>query len=163
MARRASTPKRILIVRLSALGDTVLTMPLAAALRAELPHAFIGWVVNEAPAQLLEDFSGLDRIHVLKGGGSRIAAIRSVVREIRAQAYDAALDAQGLTKSAMLPFLARIPLRVGLAPGRVEGREISRFVNKTLVHPPQPQPHKVERKLWRAQRCARRRPPREGR
>jgi ADP-heptose:LPS heptosyltransferase len=148
MTGRTPSPRRILIVRLSAIGDTALTTPLFAMLRVELPDAFIGWVVNEVPSGLLRGLAGLDRLHVLKRSGGRIAAVRSVVREIRTERYDVALDAQGLTKSAMLPFLAGIPLRVGLAPGRVEGREISRFLNNRIVRPPARLRHIVARTLW---------------
>ncbi len=147
MARRTPTPRRILIVRLSAIGDTALTMPLVCALRARLPGAFIGWVANELPAQLLEGLRGLDRLHVLRRGVGKIASIMSVVREIRAERYDVALDAQGLTKSAALPFLARVPVRAGLAPGRVEGRELSRFLNNRIVRPPERLRHIVARTL----------------
>ena len=147
MTARTPTPRRILIVRRSASGDTALTTPLLAALRAKLPDAFIGWVANETPSELLRGNACLDRLHVLSRAGSRIAAVRSVVREIRRERYDIALDAQGLTKSAMLPFLAGIPLRVGLAPGRVEGREISRFLNNRIVRPPARLRHIVARTL----------------
>jgi len=137
---------RVLVVRLSALGDTALTLPLLRELRLQLPDAHLGWVVGGAAAPLLEGDPALDRLHVLdrKGG---LRALARTVREIRAERYDVSLDVQGLTKSAVLPFLARVGRRVGLARGRVEGRELSGVLSTELVRPPAERTSVVGRQL----------------
>lgn len=141
------TSKRILIVRLSALGDTALTLPLAAALRAKIPGAKIGWVVGSGAAPLVEDSPAVDRVHVMKKGAPRLLETRRLAREIRAEGYDVSLDVQGLTKSAIIPALARIRRRIGFAKGKVEGRELSTLLATELVRPPEGVTHIVARQL----------------
>ncbi len=123
------TPRRILIVRLSALGDAALTLPLAAAIRAKIPDAKIGWVVGSLGAPLVEDSPDVDRVHVMRKSKGRLRETRRLAREIRAEGYDVSLDVQGLTKSAIIPALARVRRRIGcidtagqhLARGRHNG------------------------------------------
>jgi len=141
------TPRRILIVRLSALGDTALTLPLAAAIRARLPDAKIGWVVGSGAAPLVEDSPDVDRVHVMRKRAGRINETRRLAREIRSEGYDVSLDVQGLTKSAIIPFLARVPRRIGFAKGRVEGRELSTLLATELVQPSEDVTHIVARQL----------------
>jgi len=141
------TPKRILIVRLSALGDTALTLPLAAALRDRIPDAKIGWVVGAGAAPLVEDFPAVDRVHVMRKGTSRVFETRRLAREVRAEGYDVSLDVQGLTKSAIIPALARVRRRIGFAKGAVEGRELSTLLATELVRPPKGCTHIIARQL----------------
>jgi ADP-heptose:LPS heptosyltransferase len=54
--------RRILIVRLSALGDVVHVLPLLDALRRARPDAHIGWLVEEASSSLLADHPQIDRL-----------------------------------------------------------------------------------------------------
>ena len=141
------TPKRILIVRLSALGDTALTLPLAAALRSGIPDAKIGWVVGSGAAPLVEDFGAVDRVHVMRRGRARLLETRRLAREVRREGYDVSLDVQGLTKSAIIPALARVRRRIGFARGQVEGRELSTMLATELVRPPEGVAHIVARQL----------------
>ncbi len=90
----------ILIVRLGALGDIVHALPAAAALRTALPDARIDWLVDARHRALFDLVTGLDRVVTLEGRS--VAAWVDVVRCLRQVAYDAALDMQGLMKSAVL-------------------------------------------------------------
>ena len=90
----------ILIVRLGALGDIVHALPAAAALRAAMPDARIDWLVDAKHRPLLDLVQGLDRVVTLNG--SSVSAWIDVVRRLRQVPYDAALDMQGLMKSAVL-------------------------------------------------------------
>ena len=90
----------ILIVRLGALGDIVHALPSAAALRAAMPDARIDWLVDARHRALFDLVTGLDRVVTLEGRS--IAAWVDAVRRLRQVAYDAALDMQGLMKSAVL-------------------------------------------------------------
>jgi heptosyltransferase I len=90
----------ILIVRLGALGDIVHALPAAAALRTAMPDARIDWLVDAKHRALLYLATGLDRIVTLDGRS--VAAWVDVVRRLRQVRYDAALDMQGLMKSAIL-------------------------------------------------------------
>jgi heptosyltransferase I len=90
----------ILIVRLGALGDIVHTIPAAAALRAAMPDARIDWIVDARQRAIVDLVPVLDRVVTLQARTLR--AWTDAVRELRTIAYDAALDFQGLMKSAML-------------------------------------------------------------
>lgn len=90
----------VLFVRLGALGDIVHTIPAAAALRAAVPEARIDWVVDAKHRELVDLVTVVDRVIPLEGRTLR--AWSTVVGHLRLGRYDAALDFQGLMKSAVL-------------------------------------------------------------
>ena len=67
---------RILIVRLSAIGDVIQSMPIACALREQFPQAFLAWAVEERAGQLLQGHEALDRAHHLAPRVAEIARRR---------------------------------------------------------------------------------------
>jgi ADP-heptose:LPS heptosyltransferase len=123
-------PRRILICRLSAHGDVLQTFPLLATLKHRYPDVFVGWVVEASAAPLLENHPLVDRLHVLRwkegqsrqktlrGVWAKQQALQSTLREIQQTRYNVSMDVQGLLKSASLPFLAQIPVRMGYAETR---------------------------------------------
>lgn len=109
----------ILIVKLSSLGDVVHAMPAVQDIRAALPAARIDWVVERGFAPLVERCDGVHRVIAcelrrwrkeLLARGTR-AQWRAFRADLQRQAYDAVIDLQGLTKSALVARMAR------LAPG----------------------------------------------
>jgi heptosyltransferase I len=90
----------VLIIRLGALGDVVHAIPAAAALREAFPGARIDWLVDARHRDLLDLVTILDRVVVV--GRPSPAGWTAAVRELRQVRYDAALDLQGLLKSAVL-------------------------------------------------------------
>jgi len=124
---------RILIVRLSAVGDVIHAMPLAVALRERFPGAYLAWVSAYPAATLLEGHEALDEVIVV--GRRWLRSPREIVglrRRLRALRLDVAIDAQGLTKSALAAWLSGAPLRIGF--GDHWGREISRWLHTELIH-----------------------------
>ena len=98
---------RVLIVRLSSLGDVIHATPVAAALRRRFPDATIDWVVDEVNAQVLTLVPVIDRRIVLQTRSrSTISAWMAVRRDLRERRYDIALDVQGLCKSALMARLS---------------------------------------------------------
>lgn len=106
---------RILIVRLSALGDVIHTLPLVCALKKENPNLFIGWVVEDKASALLENNPIIDKLYVMpkkKWKKNKIDFLGnlkeffSIIKEIRNDNYDVAIDVQGLLKSAVVSFLS---------------------------------------------------------
>lgn len=98
---------RVLIVRLSSLGDVVHTIPVAAALRRHFPDATIDWVVDEACAGLLSLVPVIDHLIVLRSeSASTMSAWMTLRRELSVGRYDVALDVQGLGKSALVARLS---------------------------------------------------------
>ena len=111
---KVSAEERILLVRLSHLGDVVHALPVFHALRAARPRARIAWVVQREFAGLLDGLPGLERaIHFARRGGAR--AWLDLRAELCAFAPTLAVDAQGNLKSAMTLLTCGAPRRVGLA------------------------------------------------
>ena len=105
---------RFLIVRLGALGDVIHGIPAAAALRAAFPMARIDWLVDPRYVELLGCVRGLDdRIAIDPRGG--LSSLLGAVRQLRSRRYTAAIDLQGLLKSAVLARLAGARRTVGFA------------------------------------------------
>jgi len=121
---------RILIIRLSALGDILHSLPVLGALRGAMPGAFIGWVVEDGGAPLVMDHPMLDAVHVVPRRamkkdrwGTLRGPFTRLVREVRSRRYDTALDLQGLSKSAIWTVLSGARRRIGF--GGPDAREIS--------------------------------------
>jgi heptosyltransferase-1 len=118
-------PDRILIVRLSAHGDVMHTLPLLSAIKRANPRAYIGWLVEAAAAPLLEGHPLIDHLHIARRKHWMKAArnpgnwpgivqeVQSFIRGLRQPDYGISIDVQGLFKSAVWPFLAGIPRRYG--------------------------------------------------
>jgi heptosyltransferase I len=145
MANMASdgTP-RFLISRMSAVGDTVLTLPLLCALREAYPQAFIAWVVERGAAPMLEGHACLDELLVLPRLWAKSPArIWQLRRQLRALHIDTSLDPQSINKTSLACWLSGAPRRIGL--GGDYGKELSRWLNNELVD--YRQPHIVDRSL----------------
>jgi len=144
---------RFLIVRLSSIGDIVHALPAAAALAESFPQAQVDWVVEKRYALLLEGNPHLHRIVELDTLGWRghltssatCYEIRNGVSELRRTPYDAALDFQGLWKSAVVAWLSRAQERIGFAERWL--REPSAAVLYTQRISPPERVHVVEENL----------------
>ena len=117
-------------MRFSALGDVIQTLPVLSMLRDGFPDARIGWAIDTELAPAVEGHPALDYLHrcsrkewskaLLKPQlwPATIREFQGFVEEVRAVGYDVAIDAQGLFKTALLPFLAGIKRRIGYRNGR---------------------------------------------
>ena len=109
---------RILLVKLSSLGDIVHTLPVVQDIRTALPDAQIDWVVEKAFAPLLTQVDGINRIipcDLRRWRKSFWAAQtrsewRAFKADLQRDGYDAVIDLQGLTKSAVVARLAKLTL-----------------------------------------------------
>jgi lipopolysaccharide heptosyltransferase I len=125
-------PSRILIVRLSAVGDVVHGLPVLNALRGALPQAFLAWVVEQRAAALLGGHQSLDELIVVPRGWLKSpAAVWQLRRRLRAMRFDLTIDLQGLTKSAVAAWLSGARRRIGF--GGTNGRELSPWLNNQRV------------------------------
>jgi len=135
---------RVLISRLSHIGDCVLAIPMLNAVRRHYPKAFIAWVVERPSAPLLEGHESLDELIVLKRGWLKSPkTVWHLRRRLRRLRFDISIDPQCLTKSAVVGWLAGARTRVGFAGE--DGRELSRWLNNRLVV--RTEPHMVDRGL----------------
>ena len=105
--------RRVLIVRLRSIGDTVLATPSLFALRRFLPEARIDVLLEDWVAPLLAGSAEVDRIITLerKSNASRIA----VARQLRAERYDVAFNLHGGSTATILTWASRARRRVGYA------------------------------------------------
>ncbi len=130
MSRVAAAPgafSRILIVRLSSVGDVVMALPALEGLRAAYPTAHIAWVVERRARNLLEGHPALDEIIDFPRSKwreqwkRRCGFVRSLpamsrwFRELRRKDFDLSLDFQGNLKSGACTFAAGAKIRIGYA------------------------------------------------
>lgn len=120
IVNQATDPK-ILLVKLSSLGDVLHNLPILWDLRMRLPNARIDWVVEEGYVYLLEPllscdgFKGIDRIIPFglrrwKKNLFKLSTWRELLafkKELQAISYDVVIETQGLLKSAMVCSLAK--------------------------------------------------------
>jgi heptosyltransferase-1 len=130
--------QRVLVVRMSAMGDVIHGLPAIAALRRERPNLQIGWLIEERwsellcahPVERLQSRSELkplvDWVHVANFKQWRKGLLEAVnwrdmracLREVRAMNYQIALDLQGAIRSAMAARLSGARTRLGPAEPR---------------------------------------------
>jgi lipopolysaccharide heptosyltransferase I len=135
---------RILIARLSAIGDVLHSLPVACALRKTFPTAKIGWVVEGRAGDLLMGHPAIDQlVRVPRKWLKSPRAIWELRRTLCQQRYDLSIDVQGLTKSAIAARLSGAPRRIGFQG--CDGRECSTWLNNELVLPKQE--HVIDRNL----------------
>lgn len=122
--------RHVLIVKLSSIGDVIHALPVASALKRRYPSLRITWAVECWTAPLVDRHRAIDRVVVFPAmtawpdrRGAWWSEMRAAVRALRLESYDAALDLQGLARSAMVSVLARAPLRVARA-GQREGAHL---------------------------------------
>ncbi len=134
--------KRIALLKPSALGDIVHSLPVLHALRVRFPAAEITWVVNSAYALLLDGQPDLTDVIAF----DRRRPLRStawLARELLRRKFDLVIDVQGLLRTGLMAAVTLAPRRVGLR----SAREISRFAYTDVLDDP-PGLHAVER-YWR--------------
>lgn len=107
----SQSEERFLVVRLTALGDILHTVPAVAALRAAHASAKIDWVVERKWAPVLEGSPALNEV-IPFDRRSAWGTIECVQR-LRANRYTSAIDFQGLYKSSVLAGLSGAARRVG--------------------------------------------------
>ncbi|HRA41595.1 MAG TPA: glycosyltransferase family 9 protein, partial [Pyrinomonadaceae bacterium] len=114
---------RILIVKLSAIGDIVHALPAVAAIRANLPDAEISWVVEQRSAEIVRGSSVVDHLieidtRSMRGGKVIDEILLDMTKQaklIRQRKYDIAIDLQGLIKSAVIAKISGAKRRWGFS------------------------------------------------
>ncbi|HQM34101.1 MAG TPA: glycosyltransferase family 9 protein [Candidatus Hydrogenedentes bacterium] len=123
---------RILIIRLSAIGDVVRVLPALQILRDALPDAHIDWVVEKKSADVCRDHPSLDGIIVFdrpEGAWNAAKSFLALCNAIRNRRYDIVIDFHGILKSGLLAWASRAPKRYGFArPRSQEGNFL--FTNR---------------------------------
>ena len=134
---------KILIVKLSAIGDVVHTLPALNAIRKAYPEAHITWLVESAAHDVIAGHQALDRIIVshrkqwikaLRGGrfSQQLPEIHRFILKLRDTRYDLVIDFQALLKSAVLIGLSRGRRKVGFDRGLEHMEHSHLFLNERI-------------------------------
>jgi heptosyltransferase-1 len=136
--------KRILIVRLGAIGDVVNSSALLGPLREVYPDAFIAWAVHPPASPMIAGLPGVDEVIVIPRDRFpwRLSELADTLRRYR---FDLAIDLQKLAKSALVAWLSGAPVRLGYDFGRA--KELSWMFSNRKLPRGDPQSHVVDQVL----------------
>ncbi len=126
MKKKHSNPKKILIIKPSALGDIALTLPVLASLRASFPNAHITWFIRPEFAPLVENIAALDDVIIFQRkhlgkwwcNPRQFSALMRLFTELRKGRFDLVLDLQGLFRTAFFTWLTGSKRRFGMRTAR---------------------------------------------
>lgn len=125
IATKEDEPRSILIVKLSAIGDVIQTLPMAEALKKQFPRACIDWVVEEDASDLLLGHPALSRVLISRRKSwqkllfkrgvlwTTLREMGKFIRELRSQEYDWVIDNHGIFKSGLMVALSRGRRKIG--------------------------------------------------
>ncbi len=130
---------KILIIRLSSIGDCVLASPVVEALRERYPDAHLTWVVQAKSVPVVQGLPGLDEVLLWDNNCRDHGLARALVSAWRGK-YDVALDLHGLDKAAIFMLASRAKRRIA----GTYGRHLSKFLSNESVD-------ETELKHWRYQ------------
>ena len=143
--------RRVLIVKPSALGDVVQALPLLDVLRANLPDAKIGWLVNRSCADIIADDPRLSELLVFERDHwadprklvANFSSLFWFFERLELARYDAVIDLQGLLRSGVMALATTARMRVGLSTAR----ERSEMFYNVRIEVPDKRMHAVDRYL----------------
>lgn len=136
---------RILIVRLSAIGDVVRVLPALHALRDRYPHAQIDWAVESKSYEVISGHPGLDDCLVFDRSRGGFTGFRKFCREIRARRYDIVIDFHGILKSGLIVRASKAKDRYGFS--RPRSQELSYLFTNHRVRLPSSRMNRIEENL----------------
>jgi ADP-heptose:LPS heptosyltransferase len=134
---------KILIVKLSAIGDVIHTLPSLNAIRKHYPDAHITWLIEEAASSIVVGHEALNRVIISKRkqwikkilGPSCLNNIKEAyqfIKKLRDTEYDLIIDFQGLLKSGILIALARGNRKIGFDKGMEHMEHSYIFLNERI-------------------------------
>ncbi|AGB42275.1 3-deoxy-D-manno-octulosonic-acid transferase [Halobacteroides halobius DSM 5150] len=159
LAQQLIATRKILLVRLSAIGDVIHALPVARAVRETYPQAQLTWIVEEKAKDLVIDNPNLDRVIVLPkeqwkadfkaNKRATLKEAKEFFAKIRKEYdFDLALDLHGLFKSGLTAYLSGAKRRIGSQAGQ-EGSPL--FYNQQLELPTT-QMHQIDKHLYLAKK-----------
>ncbi len=105
--------RKILLIKLSAVGDVVQTIPLFNALRRRYPAAQIDWLVKPALAELLQHNAAISNVIKFGNADGSLASYARLAGQLRTDAYDLVLDLQGQLRTGLVVIATGAPVRLG--------------------------------------------------
>ncbi|TDX59234.1 glycosyltransferase family 9 protein [Orenia marismortui] len=144
---------KILLIRLSAIGDVIHALPVARATRERYPEAEITWIVEDKAKDLVIGNPNIDNIIILPKEEwkkefktkkwATLKKARSFFKELQKKEFDIALDVHGLFKSGLTAYLSGAKKKIGPA----KGREGSTLFYDHKVELPTEEIHQIDRNL----------------
>jgi 3-deoxy-D-manno-octulosonic-acid transferase/heptosyltransferase-1 len=150
-------PARILIIRLSAIGDVVRTLPALSTLRRQYPDAHIAWAVEDKASGVLEGHPLLDEaivferktiIDALKNPlqfHKGLSQLAQFLRRMHSGKFDLVFDFHGILKSGVIAAISGSPRRIGFEKEFI--KEFNHLFTNEKVRPSDPMLPRVERNL----------------
>ncbi len=127
----AGVPRRVCILRLSALGDCANVVPVVHTLQAARPDIEIGWVINRAEANLVADLPGVECfVYDKRGGRSAIAELK---RQLAGRRFDALLNMHASWRANRISLLVSAGRRIGFDERRA--RDAQRLFVRERIRP----------------------------
>ncbi len=153
--------RNILVIRLSSLGDVLLTMPAVQAIKAASPATAVTWLVEGSPSELLAHQAFVDRViefprRKISGSlqhgrfDSALATLAAFRSSLRRDAYDTVVDFHGIIKSALLAWTSRSTQRIGFDRSLAKEGSWLFYNDKTAA--PRGRMHKADRNMLLASR-----------
>ncbi len=149
--------QKILVLRLSAVGDVIRTLPAVKALKEDIPSSSITWIVEEPSQAFLRSQPEVDEVILfprrrwtkgiksLRGMWGAIGEMRRFVEDLRMQKFDVVLDFHGILKSGLLSFLSGSHKRIGY--DRMSTKEGNFLFSNVKVKLPKKKISRFERNL----------------
>jgi len=130
--------QEILIIKPSSFGDVIHALPAVGAIRERFKKARISWLIKSDWGSIIEGHPYIDDVLAVPFSWR---SLQAMVRAVRKRPFDLVVDLQGLFRSAVLGFLSRAPVRIGLA----NSREGAPFFYTDCVPLPERVMHAVDR------------------
>lgn len=126
---------KILIIRLSSIGDCVLSSPVLEALRDRYPDAHITWAVQSKSVSVVNGLPGLDSV-LLWNNRSREHSLLNALKRTWREKFDIALDLHGLDKAALFALASRARRRISGTSARFLANKMSneRVIEDEFMH-----------------------------
>ena len=149
--------RKILVIRLSAVGDVIRTLPAVKALKEKEPSSHIAWVVEEHSKSFLESQPEINEVILFprkrwtKGIKSPLTwwrtarEVRDFTKGLRQKRFDVALDFHGMLKSGLISFVSGAPTRIGF--GQRSTKEGNFLFCNVRVELPRREINRYERNL----------------
>ncbi len=124
------SPKKILIVKPSSLGDIVHSLPFLNVINTHFPQAEIHWLVASAFRDLLEGHPMIHKLWVIRKDDWKrvkflnrtIGELKGLFKDLKRERFDLAIDLQGLLRSGLLTFATGSPIKIGFNEAREGSR-----------------------------------------
>jgi heptosyltransferase I len=150
-------PEKILVVRLSAIGDVVHVLPALRSLRSNFPESKITWLVEDRACDILTDHPDIDEVivyprkrwqrEILKINKSlnTISDILFFYKKLRKEHYDLVIDFQGNLKSGIINLITGSENTIGFGKGYC--KEFNYLSTQYHAYPPRKKMHRIEKNL----------------